>query len=64
MLKHNLQPDSRLRLSRALCSGLRCLVLLAIVSMSAAVLADAIDDVQPKMVKIYGAGGFHGMEAY
>jgi serine protease Do len=27
-------------------------------------LADAIAQVQPKVVKIYGAGGFRGMEAY
>ncbi len=30
----------------------------------ASAVADAIDQVQPKIVKIYGAGGFRGMEAY
>jgi S1-C subfamily serine protease len=32
-------------------------------SVHASIL-DAIDRVQPKMVKLYGAGGFRGMEAY
>ncbi|HUT12085.1 MAG TPA: S1C family serine protease, partial [Thermoguttaceae bacterium] len=27
-------------------------------------VAETIAEVQPKMVKIYGAGGFRGMEAY
>src|SRR5262245_14243702 len=27
-------------------------------------LPDVIDDVQPKVVKIYGAGGFRGLEHY
>jgi serine protease Do len=31
---------------------------------SAATLGDAIEQVQPKMVKIFGAGGFQGMVAY
>jgi S1-C subfamily serine protease len=33
-------------------------------SSASAAIVDAIDLVQPKMVKIYGAGGFHDMEAY
>ncbi len=33
-------------------------------SSAAASIVDAIDQVQPKMVKIYGAGGLHGLEAY
>jgi S1-C subfamily serine protease len=31
---------------------------------AAASVSDTIDRLQPKMVKIYGAGGFRGMEAY
>ncbi len=31
---------------------------------AAAAIDEAIEQVQPKMVKIYGAGGFHGLEAY
>lgn len=31
---------------------------------SAASIVDTIDQVQPKIVKIYGAGGIHAMEAY
>ncbi len=33
-------------------------------ALPAADLAKVIDDVQPKMVKIYGAGGYRGLEAY
>lgn len=39
------------------------LVLILCVSASASIV-DAIDHVQPKIVKIYGAGGFRGMENY
>jgi S1-C subfamily serine protease len=39
------------------------LVLLFSVPASAAIV-DTVDRVQPKIVKIYGAGGFRGMEAY
>src|SRR5690349_7423564 len=40
-------------------------MLLAVASgASAATLAEVIHDVQPRMVKIYGAGGFKGLEAY
>ena len=48
-----------------------CLVALAIVALafwphaaSAAKLADVIHDVQQRSVKIYGAGGLHGLDAY
>lgn len=37
---------------------------LFLASPAPAALADAIDRVQPKIVKIYGAGGFHGLAAY
>ena len=40
------------------------LLLLILSSSVQASIPDAIDRVQPKMVKIYGAGGFRGMEAY
>ncbi len=44
---------------------LQAVLLLFVLSSSApASIVDAIDRVQPKMVKIYGAGGFRGMEAY
>ncbi len=33
-------------------------------SASAATFAEVIEQAQPKMVKIYGAGGFRGLEAY
>ncbi len=33
-------------------------------SVARASIVDTIEQVQPKMVKIYGAGGFHGLEAY
>ena len=32
----------------------------AVAAAAAGLVADAIDQVQPKMVKIYGAGGFRG----
>jgi serine protease Do len=32
--------------------------------LAAASIVDTIDQVQPKIVKIYGAGGLHGLEAY
>ena len=32
--------------------------------MARASIVDTIEQVQPKIVKIYGAGGFHGLEAY
>src|SRR5690606_36422171 len=31
---------------------------------SAQTMREAIDDVQPKMVKIYGAGGYRNLESY
>lgn len=41
------------------------LALIAACPQSAeASLADVIEDIQPKMVKIYGAGGLRGLEAY
>lgn len=40
------------------------LLLLVLSSSAAASLVDTVDQTQPKIVKIYGAGGFHGMEAY
>ena len=40
------------------------LLTLAVVSTASAALSDTIGDVQAKIVKIYGAGGFRGMEAY
>ncbi len=33
-------------------------------SPAAGSIVEAIDQVQPKIVKIYGAGGFHGLEKY
>ena len=33
-------------------------------SVARASIVDTIEQVQPKMVKIYGAGGLHGLEAY
>lgn len=49
--------------------NLFCLFLLAALipfpaSASASSIGDAVGQLQPKMVKIYGAGGFRGMEAY
>jgi S1-C subfamily serine protease len=40
------------------------LLLSAVSPAVAASLTDTIDRVQPKMVKIYGAGGFHDLAAY
>ena len=40
------------------------LLLLLLLSSAPASIVDTIDQVQPKMVKIYGAGGLRGMEAY
>lgn len=40
------------------------LPLLAIACSASASVFDTIEQVQPKIVKIYGAGGFRGMEAY
>ncbi len=40
------------------------LLVLCRCATSATALVDTIDDAQPKIVKIYGAGGFRGMEAY
>src|SRR3954463_8007921 len=40
------------------------LALIAPRAARAAKLGDVIRDVQPKMVKIYGAGGIRGLEAY
>ena len=37
---------------------------LALASSASASMVDTIDRVQPKIVKIYGAGGFRGMEGY
>lgn len=51
------------RLSSLLC-GTLLLTALASSSASAASLANVIGAVQPKMVKIYGAGGLKGLEAY
>ncbi len=36
----------------------------ALVSPALAGLSDIIAETQPKVVKIYGAGGFQGLEAY
>jgi serine protease Do len=38
--------------------------LLVLSSSAPASIVDAVDQTQPKLVKIYGAGGFRGMEAY
>ncbi len=40
------------------------LLLLLLCSPSAASIGDTVDQTQPRMVKIYGAGGVRGMEAY
>ena len=53
-------PDTNLA-ARALLLLLPLLVLAASASAS---MFETIDQVQPKMVKIYGAGGYRGMEAY
>jgi len=44
--------------------GVALLLLLLGVSPAAAGLNETIEQVQPKMVKIYGAGGFRGLESY
>ena len=48
------------------CSAFAILSLVAVCAHTseAASLGDVIRDVQPKMVKIYGAGGIRGLEAY
>ena len=54
------------------CVSMVCFVIMSILSASVAVAASesasetagTLDQVQPKMVKIYGAGGFRGLEAY
>lgn len=46
---------------------IRFLFLLPLLALAASVSAsvpDTIEQVQPKIVKVYGAGGFRGMEAY
>jgi S1-C subfamily serine protease len=44
---------------------MKCLLLLlALCSSASASIVDAIDQTQPKVVKVYGAGGYHGMEPY
>jgi S1-C subfamily serine protease len=43
---------------------LACAILVFAPIVSSAAIVDAIDRSQPKMVKIYGAGGIQGMEAY
>jgi S1-C subfamily serine protease len=51
--------------TRTTTKALMLLVLLpACASSASAGIFDTIEQVQPKMVKIYGAGGFRGMEAY
>ena len=40
------------------------LIVVVLASTAAASMPEMIDRVQPKIVKIYGAGGFRGMEAY
>jgi serine protease Do len=45
--------------------GCHCFLFVAVLCSSAsASIVDAIDQVQPKIVKLYGAGGLHGLEAY
>jgi S1-C subfamily serine protease len=53
--------NSKLQIATSLQSLLLWLLLSSLASAS---LVDAIDQVQPKMVKIYGAGGFGTMAAY
>ncbi len=61
---------SQLRLSARLLSALALIALLVLPSVAlaenggAVSLATTISQVQPKMVKIYGAGGLRGLEAY
>lgn len=58
------RPAVRLRL-RGFCAALAvCGLLLAGQRAAAAPLSEVIDDVQPKIVKIYGAGGLQKLEAY
>jgi S1-C subfamily serine protease len=44
--------------------GTALLPLLLLASVASASMPETIDQVQPKIVKIYGAGGFRGMEPY
>src|SRR3990172_8769046 len=50
------------------CRWFACAAIVALAATSAARAADSLAavarDVRPKMVKIYGAGGFRGLEAY
>ena len=47
-----------------MCSACRVVARLRPAAAGVAPHDDAIDQAQPKMVKIYGAGGFRGLEAY
>ncbi len=60
-----MSPHSTFITGRAtLACGLACIALVACNGASAATLYDTIRDVQEKVVKIYGAGGVSGLEAY
>lgn len=48
----------------SICVLLFFLLSLLFVATASAAIPDTIDRVQPKIAKIYGAGGFRGMEAY
>jgi serine protease Do len=45
-------------------SAVGFLLLAALAGSAAGSIVEAVDQVQPKIVKIYGAGGFHGLEKY
>lgn len=57
-------PNSADRRRPALLAAVLCAMLACPAASRAASVRQTVSDVQPRMVKIYGAGGFRGMEAY
>jgi serine protease Do len=63
-LLHRVHDSAICNLQFAICNIFLLAAILTTLSASAASITRVIDDAQAKMVKIYGAGGFRGMEHY